>query len=540
MAIRRAYPVRFTPKGICDAFDSTDTFPGACARLQDLVFDQGNPEIVVSRPGVGTALTTFGSFTTPTFVSVHIAVGTVVYGMVSTGRNPGKDEPFAFDTASNTFITISGVTGANTPTSPATSGSWTPPTMAVVSTKILVTHPGFSGAGSNFFGVIDITTPATPAWSSSNLATNPLPGVPTNVANFNNRAWFSVANVIYFSDVLVPTTRTNASQSVTVGDTTPVTALSGLPITTTSAGVIGALVAFKPSQTWQITGDSTTNNLALNYITLTTGTTSPRSVAQTPFGITFAAKDSPYVLSFIGTLTQISATPGQGGTADLQFPFQNVTEPSRVASCYSGNVLRFCLPTIILGAQATNDYWYDIHRKRWNGPHTFTYDCCSAVSNFFVLSGIDHGAALYKSQSYPDQASVYNDAGVSITGRLTSSSFPKTGHMQQLQVIESTIELSSAGAQVNYNLTAMNYQYAPMNSVFVMTPAAGKLWGSNTWGDGSVWTSRVNIPKPYSIPWTAPLVFQKMSIDVVVASSNSVSIGTFFARYQDAGYTNQG
>ena len=162
MAIRRAYPVRFTPKGIADAFDATDAFPGACQTLTNLIFDQGNPEIVVSRPGVGTALTTFGSFTTPTFVSVHIAIGNMLYGMVSTGRNPGNDEPFAYNTLTNTFVTISGVTAGNTPASPAPTGAWTPPTMAVISTKIIVTHPGFSGAGANFFGVIDISTPATP------------------------------------------------------------------------------------------------------------------------------------------------------------------------------------------------------------------------------------------------------------------------------------------------------------------------------------------------------------------------------------------
>ena len=135
MAIRNGQPVRFTPKGICDAFDATDAFAGACDLLTNLVFDQGNPEIVVSRPGVGAPLTTFSSFTTPTFVSVYVIIGNVAYGMVSTARNPGNDEPFAYNLLTNTFTTITGVTAGNTPASPATSGAWTPPTMAVISTK---------------------------------------------------------------------------------------------------------------------------------------------------------------------------------------------------------------------------------------------------------------------------------------------------------------------------------------------------------------------------------------------------------------------
>lgn len=541
MAIRNGQPVRFTPKGVCDAFDATDAFPGACAILSNLIFDQANPEVVVSRPGVGTPRTSFGSFTSPTFVSVFITIGSVVYGMVSTARNPGHDEPFAFDLNSNTFITISGVTAGNTPTSPATTGAWTPPTMAVISTKIIVTHPGFNGTGANFFGVIDISTPATPSWTSANTATNPLTGVPTSVANYNNRAYFSVANFLEFSDVLAPTTRTNASQALTIGDTTPITAQSGLPIQTTSAGVVGALVVFKASQIWQVTGDPTTNNLALNYITLTTGCSAGRSVVQAPFGIVFIGVDAPYVLNFLGTLSPLSHQPGNDGVADVQVPFQNATTPSRIAASFSGNIFRVCVATIIQGAQQTNDYWYDIRRKRWNGPHTFTYDSIAEFGNNFVLSGIDHGAALFVSQSLPAVGSVYTDNGVQLVSHQRSSSFPKTGRMAEVQVVESTQEFASSGAAVNYNITALDDQNNTLNSTFVLTPAVGIVWGGGaSWGGGALWSSSSTMPHVYTVPWTKPLVFQKMAIDITATSSNSLSIGTFFARYQDTGYTNQG
>ena len=541
MAIRNGQPVRFTPKGICDAFDATDAFAGACSIMTNLIFDQANPEVIISRPGVGNPVTSFSGFTTPTFVSGFVTVGSVVYGMVSTGRNAGHDEPFAYDLNAGSFITISGVTSANTPTSPATSGPWAPPTFAVVSTKILVTHPGFSGTGSNFFGVIDISTPSAPAWSSSNLATNPLPGVPTSVANFNNRAYFSFGNVGYFSDVLAPTTRTNASQSVTLGDTTPITAQSGLPVQTTSSGVTAALIVFKGSSVWQITGDPATNNLALNYISLTTGCISPRSVVQLPFGIAFIGIDAPYILNFLGTLAPLSHTPGNDGVADVQVPFQNATTPSRIAASFSGNIFRVCAATIIQGVQQTNDYWYDIRRKRWNGPHTFTYDSIAQFGNNFVISGAAHGAALFVSQSLPAVGSVYTDNGVQLVSHLRSSSFPKTGHMAQVQVVESTQEFASSGLAVNYNITALDDQNNTLNSTFVMTPAAGITWGGGAnWGGGALWASSSSIPHVYNIPWTIPLVFQKMAVDITGTSSNSLSIGTFFARYQDTGYTNKG
>lgn len=539
MAIRNAKPVRFTPKGLCDAFDATDAFPGACQLLSNLIFDQGNPEIVVARPGVGSAATTFAGFTTPTFVSVHIVIGNISYGMVSTARNPGFDEPFAYNLVSNAFITISGVTSSNVPSSPLTSGAWTPPVMAVVGTKILVTHPGFSGTGSNFFGVIDISNPAAPAWSSANLATNPLTGVPTSVANFNNRAYFAVGNVLNFSDPLAPLTRTNATQAVTIGDTTPIMAQSGLPIQTTSGGVIGALVVFKASQVWQVTGDPSTANLALNYISLTTGCVSPRSVVQGPFGIFFAGVDAPYILNFLGTLVPLSSRPGTDYPADLQVPFQNTTQASRISAAFAGNVYRACVPTLIQGQGQTNDYWYDIRRKRWTGPHSFTYDCASQFGESFVLSGSTHGAALYVSTTIPSANSIYQDAGASFLSHVRSSDFPKTGHMQQIQVVESTIELGTTGVSAFFNLTALGDQNNTLGSAYVVTPPSGSVWGAFNWGQAN-WSSDTSIPHVWTIPWPAALVFQKMSIDVSVTPVNGIQIGTFFARYQDAGYTNQG
>ncbi|HHX4053948.1 MAG: hypothetical protein ACN6QT_36445 [Burkholderia contaminans] len=539
MAIRNAKPVRFTPKGLCDAFDATDAFAGACQLLSNLVFDQGNPEIVVGRPGVGNAATTFSGFTSPTFVSVHTVIGNVAYGMVSTGRNPGFDEPFAYNLATNTFTTISGVTAGNVPSSPSTSGAWTPPTMAVVGTKILITHPGFNGTGSNFFGVIDISNPAAPAWSSSNLATNGLSGVPTSVANFNNRAWFAVGNTLQFSDPLAPLTRTNATQAVTVGDTTPITAQSGLPIQTTTAGVIGALVVFKASQVWQITGDPTTNNLALNYVSLTTGCIAARSVVQGPFGIFFAGVDAPYILNFLGTLVPLSSRPGTDFPADLQVPFQNTTQPSRISAAFAGNIYRTCVPTLIQGQQQTNDYWYDIRRKRWTGPHTFLYDCASLYGESFVLSGASNGAALFVSTTIPSSNSSYLDAGSPFLCHLRSSNFPKTQHMQQVQVVESTIELAATGSPIVFNLTALDDQKNTLASTFAATPGNGAIWNSFNWGAAN-WSSNTSIPHVYTIPWPVALVFQKMSIDVTVTPVNEVQIGTFFARYQDAGYTNQG
>jgi len=534
--LRRNQPVRFAPKGLSDAFDATEAFEGACRSLSNLVFDPSNPELVSCRPGV-IQLTAFGSFTTPTFVTCYIAIGDTVYGMVSTGRNAGHDEPFAYNITGNTFVTISGVTAGNTPTSPATSGAWTPPSMAVIGKKIIVAHAGFSGAAGVFFGVLDITTPASPAWSSANTATNPLPSVPTAVANLNNRAHFACGNVDYFTDVLDPLTRTNASQSLTIGDPSNITAMSGLPVQTTSAGVIQALLVFKEFQIWQVTGDPTTSDLALNYLSLNVGTKSPRSVAQTPYGTNFAAIDGPYIVDALGAVKPLTKTPGEI-EQDIQAPFIYATQPTRIAAGYSGGVYRICIDTFLNGAAVTADYWFDLQRRRWNGPHTFPSDNATQVGNYFVISHVSMGAKLFKSQLVQDTNSVFTDNGTPIAFSLESSTFPKNPMMTEKQVVESTIELSTAGAAVGYSVTAINDQRTVMSAVTIVVPAAGYVWGAFNWGAG-LWSSSLNVPKVYTIPWTQPLVFQKMALQVSGTAANNISIGSFFARYQFAGYTNQ-
>lgn len=504
----RDYPVRFTPRGLSDAYDATDTFPGACRSLQNLVFDQSNPEIVVARPGVGNPLVSMAAqnslwggvvawgtsgyiwgsvtFTTPTVITVHIAIGNTIYGMVSSALNPGKDQPFAFVIGTG-FVAISGVTSANVPVSPATTGDWTPPTMAVIGTKIIVTHTGFSGA--NYFGAIDITTPSAPTWSAGNTTTYMLPSVPTFVANFNNRAYFICGNVVYYSDVLAPTVMTNAGQALTVGDTTSITALSGLPVSTTSAGVVAALIVFKPFQIWQITGDAAvTGSLALNFLSLNVGCVSPRSIVQTPIGSLFIGINGPYMVSPLGGIGPLTKDQSKL-TQDVQQPFQSIVNPSRAAASFSGALYRICLDTVINGVTTTADYWLDITRRRWTGPHSFAYDCASQVGNYFVISSRYYGASLFASSYIPNANSTYNDNGLPITVTLESSSFPKTQNINEKQVIESTLELSSVASSLTYTVNAIDESRSVLGSAQINVVNQSGLWGWDVMG----WWSNVHV-----------------------------------------------
>lgn len=515
-------PARFTPRGLCDAYDATDKFPGACLTLSNLIFDDGNPEIMVSRPGV-TDLANLGSYVSnPTAVSVHTVVGDRVYGLVGSSRNPGKDEPFSLNILTRTFDTVVGVLNSNSPTTQPFTGDWTPPTMAMVGPNLLVTHPGF-GSSAIKFGWYNLTDPTNPMWTAGDLGSNGLPSVPTAVANYFNRAYFACGQQLPYSDVL-SLQRSQASQQLTVGDTTVLTALSGLPLQTTSSGTIAALMAFKASQIWQVTGDAatpTTNPLSLNYLSLTIGCAAPRSIAQSPLGLYFAAYGGPYVIDPYGNVRPITKDQ-DNSDPDIMLAWQRSSPVTRMAADYCETVYRVCIPSTVRGVAGFFDYWFEEHRRRWNGPHTFRYDCAAQYGGFTILVSNTNQAKLIKSEVFPSGSSVYTDLGSVATSTMQTSLFPKTGAMIVKQVSESTQELASFGGATYYQLTALDELGSTINSCNVPITIANSS----------------NIPKTYTVPWTIPLVFKKLALLLQATSSSLLSIGTHMSRYKQTGYSN--
>lgn len=536
MAIRDAHPLVFSPHGLTDSFDESDSFPGACRQLTNLIFDSGNPDQVVARPGVGAPITTFPGFTTPGFVSVYAVIGNMVYGMLATGRTVGYDEPFAFNLVSSTFVTISGVTAGNVPLSPPSTGAWTPPTMAAVGKKIIFAHAGFSGVGSNFFGILDVTNPAAPAWSAANTTVNVLPAVPTAVANFNNRAYYVVGNVLYGSDALNPTVITNLSSTVTIGDTTPITALNGLPMQTTSSGITANLVIFKANQIWALAGDTTTSNLSLNFLSLNVGCPHPRSVVQTVIGTLFISQDAPCVLSVNGGVAELKHP--NHGSSDVRIPFQNSTVPSRTTAAFVGNIYRVCVVTIINGITASNDYWFDIRRMRWTGPHSFPYDSAGQYNDTCILSGVGSGAALFNGP--PNDVTTnttYNDNGVAMLTTLVTTSLHDGDVMEFKQTVESSIDVTSGGTSTPFTITAYDDQGTTLGTATVTTPPPASVWGGFNWGDGTLYSTVVSNPRRYDVAWNQPLVWDRMYLTITAPGATDVSIGKFKAKYQHCGYS---
>jgi len=549
MAIDKSVAMRFTPKGLSDAYDSTDAFPGACQALTNLVFDQGQPEQIVARAGVLPVANLNQILNPPVgVISIFTVIGNIIYGMC--GGNTGYDFPFCYDLNINGFRAVAyGVHGNELPKTQPTTGAWTPPTMASAGVYLVVTHPGWDATVTpRKFGTFDLTTPTAPIFNVTDLATNALTGYPTSVSNFNNRLYFAVGNQLQYSDVLT-LTRTNASQFLVIGDVSNITAQSGLPLQTTSSGIAQSLLIFKALQTWQLTGDSALQTLALQFLSLSVGTVAPRSVVPTSYGTYFVAPTGPYMVDQFGTIRPITNS-ADDTTPDIVQPFLNCTQPSRVAAAYTGSVYRICIDSVVNGVAFRGDYWFDEHVRRWTGPHSFSYDCGGAVTNpisaslnatpaTFILASNNYPAQLFSGRVVPDLLSVQSDGYVSPFGcTMVTSFFPKTGRMAIKQVVESTVELAAGGNPVTFTLTAAAEGNLNLGSVAMTVTRQGTLWGSNNWGDGSTWQASLAGVITYAVPWATPLVFEKMRLTITTPPSSTIglTIGSFFARYQETGY----
>ncbi len=529
MAIRNAKPVSLKPAGASDTSDGSNVFPGAMTALTNLVPDPSTENLWVPRPA-SIRKYNFSDFSSPGFVSLEFVVGDLVYGMIATSATPGHDEPFIYDLNAGAFVPVTGAVAGNTPNSPATTGPWTPPTAALVGHYVVVTHPGFDGV-TNLIGWFDISNPAAPTWDAGNTGTNLLPHQPVAVFNFNGRAYYGLKNTSYFSAELDPLTITNATDFLTHGDTSPVVAYGGTPLTTQLGGIVQSLIVFKSDILFQVTGDLALMNLTNEAISSGVGTSAPLSITSTPEGLSFI---STHGMRFVSPTAQISPVVGSYG-AGISVPFINSSVPSRICAAFNVDTVRItCQRDDVLG-NPTQEWWYNTDQENWSGPHTFPASLIQPWRDTFIMTPYNITASLWESDSEPQETSVYMENGVQMTFKYSSSPVPLTGLMEMNQIVETSIGVAFNTVQGAITATAYDENDIVLDQVPVPIPFGGSIWGTMIWG-AFIWGAGYLKYQQVRIPWSKPLVFGQAVFSVTGNAIPGFQIGTLFNRYQPLGY----
>jgi len=488
---------------------------GGMLACQNLMPSPTTPGMFVPRPAAFKAIDfASGGFSSPGYISVMRQSGTRVWGFIASARNAGYDEPFCYDLAAGVFVGITGVTGANVPRSPATSGAWTPPTVDFVGGYVVFTHPGYSGVGSNFFGIISGAGGNSPAYNSYNTGTNPLPSVPTFCANFNGRIYFACGNTAYFTDVLVPTNMANATNSLTCGGADAITSMSPQPYyATNTGGIAQALLIFKAFGIWQVQGDLALSTLSLNQVISGVGTQSPRSPAVTPGGVSFLAIDG---IRTVGLDGQVSQPVGE-----VVLPFMTALTPSRTACAYNQGTYRAVVDFLMGGSYEKFEYWWDEIREIWTGPHTLTYDCIIAAGASFLVSNPTQPGVIYQSNVLPGVTDTYAEFGTQLTFAYQTGVLPEdTSILSEKALIEHTIFMGFA-TQTALTFKVLDPSYNALSTYAVTTPPIAP-----------------SEPTTYGVFWPAPVVFNRMSVQITGNSVPGLSLGAMYLHYQALGYIN--
>src|SRR5271166_646078 len=147
MPLRNATPLTWAPHGCSDAVDGSSAFKGAMTVLTNLVPSPATNDQFVPRPARDylANLVASGQFMSPTTITALAIFGDIVFGLVTTLRNPGRDEAFAISAISGGVIPVQGVTLSNSPTTASLLGETQLPLSTTVAQHVLFTHPGFAG-----------------------------------------------------------------------------------------------------------------------------------------------------------------------------------------------------------------------------------------------------------------------------------------------------------------------------------------------------------------------------------------------------------
>jgi hypothetical protein len=604
MTLRNSTPYTFKPTGVSDTADASNAFPGAMQSLMNLIPSADTDKAWVPRPAA-VQVSSFAGFNTPGFVSAALVIGNLEYGMVASARNSGHDEPYAYNILTGNFLTVTGITAGNTPTSPATSGAWVPPIMAVAGTRVIVTHPGFPG-GAIKFGWFDISsfsytgttttnstttltsatnllqagvqpgqvitkadvpagttvvsiavgglslvmsaaatgsaagattiaggTAASPLWAAGDTNINNLAAVPVSVAQFNGRAYYAVLNGVVFSDSLQACNVTNASQALTFANGLLTTALGALPLSSPiTGGIVQSIIAFQGvSAMQQITGDQATTNLAVNLMNVATGTFAPLSITPTNFGLAFISPEGMRVVNFSG---EVSDPIGDHGTG-VTVPFIYAVQPPRICAASNADSIRISVQNGSAVGQPFQEYWFDISRKTWSGPHSFPASLIQTWNNTFIVHPVGIPGTIWRSDATVSSGSTYTENGAQLTFTYRTSLMPDNQQMAENSMVETTV---AAGFPGGYSLAvaALNESGSVFASAAITTTGSITTWGAFLWGPPAIWGGSSLGLKQYQIPWAQPLVFKQASFMLTGNSLGGVKLGNNYFKFQKLGY----
>jgi hypothetical protein len=333
-------------------------------------------------------------------------------------------------------------------------------------------------------------------------------------------------------------------QALTTNDGLPITAIAPLLLSAPlTGGIVQAIIAFEGgTKMQQITGDQAipatstsiasggASTLTMNALPVATGTLAPLSVVPCSLGLGFV---SPEGLRFVKFDGSVSPPIGDGGTG-VTVPFIFSAGPSRICAATNSDTYRITSQNASGAGQPQQEWWYDITRKVWSGPHTSTASLIQPWRNSFLMSFIGINAALYQSDAQPGPASSFIENAAQLQWAYVTSLLPDSGDGSMNALVEMTL-----ACELAEGTTASISCVSDFSVVLDTTTIAGEgtktIWGQFNWG-AALWGGAGGVFRERSVNWNIPLVFRQMVISVSGQSAFNARVGNLYMKYQRLNY----
>jgi len=209
--------------------------------------------------------------------------------------------------------------------------------------------------------------------------------------------------------------------------------------------------------------------------------------------------------------------------------------PSRMCAAFNAGVLRVTVQNGFVTGSPNQEYWYDMSRSLWTGPHKFPSSLIQGYSNTFIKTPIDVGGKLFQSDVVQSSTSTFTENGTALSYTYKTPLLPNTGQMAENSIIETTINLALSFSAPSVGVSAIDHDGAVLGSVIVTATGTTTTWGSFTWGQ-ALWSGASNSLRPRRIDWPNPIVADQFYVQVTGNAAQGVAMSTIYLRYEVLGY----
>lgn len=443
---------------------------------------------------------------------------------------------------SGTTISSINVAGKSIQLSAAATSTAAGTVLSINGAAIQLSNNATATADSVTFTAAGGTT-AAPLWGAGDTDRNNLVAQPVGVAQFNGRAYFALGNLgIAYSDSLFPCRMSNtiAVQALTTNDGLAVTAVASLMLVTITGGIVQGIIAFQgASKMQQITGDQDipatstsianggSSTLTMNALPIATGTLAPNSIFSCNLGTGFVSPQGLRFIQFDGRVTEPIGDAGKGVTV----PLINAVVPSRICAAANDDTVRITTQNGGVTGSPQQEWWYDLTRKEWSGPHTSAAGAISGwgSQNTFIMTLFGVNAQLWQSDAHAKTTSAFKENGVQLSCEADTVLLPDSGQMAMNAVIQSGLACAIA-ANAPLTVTALNPDGSVIDTITLDPPAT---WGQGVWGQ-FVWGGIVFQQR--RLDWNKPLVMKQCSFRFSSTAAAGLRIGNLYMTYQKLGY----